>query len=240
MVQPTPTSSTRPQCRLRRARWPLLLASSKHGLISAIGLRAPRSGMCPPSSVLHKSPLGYQSHHACVRYSPLGKTLHAKSASLPSLCRACTLHHRPSVALAPSTYSQEHSVFNFFPAGLPAEGLDELVAQFRALTPRVKLAGPTSFAPAIDEGMSMVAASGNERVILVIIADSQVFSPLPWWDTTQPTRLTLALCEPGKLALCEPGKLALCKPGKRALCKSGKPVFCEPDKLALCKSGCTS
>eukprot|EP00955_Chlamydomonas_euryale_P083116 363801-Chlamydomonas_euryale.AAC.14 len=70
--------------------------------------------------------------------------------------------------------AQDNAVFNFFPGGVPAPSLDALVARYRELTPYVKLAGPTSFAPAIYEGMRIVAASGNQYHILVIVADGQV------------------------------------------------------------------
>ena len=45
--------------------------------------------------------------------------------------------------------TQDSAVFTFFPGGAPARGLDALAYRYRELAPYVKLAGPTSFAPAI-------------------------------------------------------------------------------------------
>jgi len=44
----------------------------------------------------------------------------------------------------------------------------------RQLCPRVKLAGPTSFGPAIRRACQVVADSGGRYHILLLIADGQV------------------------------------------------------------------
>lgn len=56
----------------------------------------------------------------------------------------------------------------------PCQGLDAVLWRYRDLAPRVKLAGPTSFAPAIHRAMNIVADSGGQYHILLLIADGQV------------------------------------------------------------------
>ena len=73
--------------------------------------------------------------------------------------------------------TQDSSVFSFFPGGHPAHGVEALQSRYRELTPHVKLAGPTSFAPAIYEAMKITAASGCQFHILILIADGQVTRP---------------------------------------------------------------
>ena len=70
--------------------------------------------------------------------------------------------------------TQDSSVFNFFPGGAPARGLDALAYRYRELVPHVRLAGPTSFAPAIYQAMKIVIETGGQYHILVIVADGQV------------------------------------------------------------------
>jgi len=53
------------------------------------------------------------------------------------------------------------------------EGFDEVLEQYTQVTPRVKLSGPTNFAPIIDEAIKIVARN-MEFHILLIIADGQV------------------------------------------------------------------
>lgn len=52
-------------------------------------------------------------------------------------------------------------------------GFAELLAQYNKITPLIKLAGPTNFAPLIQETIKIVQAGGGYH-ILVIIADGQV------------------------------------------------------------------
>ncbi len=51
--------------------------------------------------------------------------------------------------LLPTATTGDAGVFNFFHGGQPAVGFDALSARYRELVPSIKLAGPTSFAPAI-------------------------------------------------------------------------------------------
>ncbi|MEW5305626.1 MAG: hypothetical protein WDW36_008156 [Sanguina aurantia] len=66
------------------------------------------------------------------------------------------------------------AVFSFMPNNQPCQSLDTLVHRYRELAPHVRLAGPTSFAPAIYEAIRAVAASGNQYHILLLVADGQV------------------------------------------------------------------
>lgn len=70
--------------------------------------------------------------------------------------------------------SREQAVFSFGPGNAPIHTLDNVLAAYRALAPRVQLSGPTSFAPAIRQAIKTVHQSGGRYHILVIIADGQV------------------------------------------------------------------
>ena len=48
-----------------------------------------------------------------------------------------------------SVKTKDSAVFNFFPAGAPAKGLNDLACRYWEIVPSVQLSGPTSFAPAI-------------------------------------------------------------------------------------------
>ena len=65
------------------------------------------------------------------------------------------------------------SLFSFLQDDIPCDGLSALVARYSALAPHVRLAGPTSFAPAIRKGIEIVSET-KQYHILVIIADGQV------------------------------------------------------------------
>lgn len=69
--------------------------------------------------------------------------------------------------------TNDHSVFSFQPGDRPCEGFAGVLAAYRNIAPRCKLAGPTSFGPAIRKAMAIVAATGQYH-IAVIIADGQI------------------------------------------------------------------
>ncbi|KAK7271877.1 hypothetical protein RJT34_28130 [Clitoria ternatea] len=71
-----------------------------------------------------------------------------------------------------STHDQD--VFNFFPDERFCNGFEEVLGRYREIVPNIRLAGPTSFAPIIEMGMSIVEQSGGQYHVLVIIADGQV------------------------------------------------------------------
>ncbi|KAF6251956.1 Copine-domain-containing protein [Scenedesmus sp. NREL 46B-D3] len=69
---------------------------------------------------------------------------------------------------------QDGRVFSFNPLDAPCQGLEAVVWRYRQLLPSVRLAGPTSFAPAIRQACKLVNDSGGRFHILLIIADGQV------------------------------------------------------------------
>ncbi|KAG8383257.1 hypothetical protein BUALT_Bualt05G0165600 [Buddleja alternifolia] len=71
-----------------------------------------------------------------------------------------------------STHDQD--VFSFYPNGRFCEGFEEVLRRYRDLVPQLRLSGPTSFAPVIEMGMSIVEESGGQYHVLLIIADGQV------------------------------------------------------------------
>uniref|UniRef100_A0A5B6Z798 Putative E3 ubiquitin-protein ligase RGLG2-like isoform X1 n=1 Tax=Davidia involucrata TaxID=16924 RepID=A0A5B6Z798_DAVIN len=71
-----------------------------------------------------------------------------------------------------STHDQD--VFSFFPDERFCNGFEEVMSRYREITPALRLAGPTSFAPIIEMAMTIVEQSGGQYHVLVIIADGQV------------------------------------------------------------------
>ncbi|XP_022921789.1 E3 ubiquitin-protein ligase RGLG2-like [Cucurbita moschata] len=71
-----------------------------------------------------------------------------------------------------STHDQE--VFSFYPDDRVCIGFEEVLDRYRELVPHLRLAGPTSFAPIIEMGITIVEQSGGQYHVLVIIADGQV------------------------------------------------------------------
>ncbi|KAF1323438.1 Copine-like protein, partial [Globisporangium splendens] len=69
----------------------------------------------------------------------------------------------------------DHSVFTLSPDQMakPGFALEEIRKRYRDVVPNVVMAGPTSFAPIINEAVSIVNRTGGYH-ILVIIADGQV------------------------------------------------------------------
>ena len=61
---------------------------------------------------------------------------------------------------------------SFFP-DRPARGFEEVLARYKELVPKVVMAGPTNFAPAIEAACVIVAQTRMYH-ILIIIADGQV------------------------------------------------------------------
>lgn len=69
--------------------------------------------------------------------------------------------------------THDSAVFSFKPRDEACAGFTEVLALYRAMAPRVKLAGPTSFGPLIRQACAVVQASGQYHILL-IIADGQV------------------------------------------------------------------
>lgn len=83
-----------------------------------------------------------------------------------------------------STHDQD--VFSFYPDERPCHGFEEVLSQYREIVPHLRLAGPTSFAPAIEKAMTIVEESGGQYHVLLIIADGQVTRSVD----TEPGRLS--------------------------------------------------
>ncbi|KAJ6721945.1 COPINE FAMILY PROTEIN 1 [Salix viminalis] len=71
-----------------------------------------------------------------------------------------------------STHDQD--VFSFFPDERFCNGFEEVLMQYKEIVPNLRLAGPTSFAPAIEMAITIVEQSGGQYHVLLIIADGQV------------------------------------------------------------------
>lgn len=102
-------------------------------------------------------------------------------------------HHPPCLFLSNTNYTHadednvipvygfgdemtgDHSVFTLSQDQVqkPGFALEEIRKRYREVVPNVVMAGPTSFAPIINEAVAIVNRTG-EYHILVIIADGQV------------------------------------------------------------------
>ncbi|XP_068664623.1 E3 ubiquitin-protein ligase RGLG3-like [Aristolochia californica] len=65
-------------------------------------------------------------------------------------------------------------VFSFYPDHRYCQGFEEALARYREIVPRLRLSGPTSFAPLIEASMDIVERSNGQYHVLVIVADGQV------------------------------------------------------------------
>ncbi|KAI4334670.1 hypothetical protein L6164_013387 [Bauhinia variegata] len=71
-----------------------------------------------------------------------------------------------------STHDQD--VFSFYSEERLCNGFEEVLSRYREIVPRLRLAGPTSFAPIIEMATTIVEKSGGQYHVLLIIADGQV------------------------------------------------------------------
>ncbi|MQM19215.1 hypothetical protein Taro_052215 [Colocasia esculenta] len=71
-----------------------------------------------------------------------------------------------------STHDRE--VFSFYQDNRPCNGFEEALTQYREIVPKLRLSGPTSFAPIIETAISIVDNSSGQYHVLLIIADGQV------------------------------------------------------------------
>ncbi|KAF8369619.1 hypothetical protein HHK36_032356 [Tetracentron sinense] len=71
-----------------------------------------------------------------------------------------------------STHDQD--VFSFYPDERFCNGFEEVLRRYRQIVPDLRLSGPTSFAPIIEMGTTIVEQSGGQYHVLLIIADGQV------------------------------------------------------------------
>ncbi|OIW00481.1 hypothetical protein TanjilG_05831 [Lupinus angustifolius] len=70
--------------------------------------------------------------------------------------------------------THDKNVFSFHPDHHSCHGFEEALARYREIVPRLKLSGPTSFAPVVDAAIDIVERSNGQYHVLVIIADGQV------------------------------------------------------------------
>jgi len=83
--------------------------------------------------------------------------------------------------------TQEKSVFPFYP-DKPCHTFNEVLSRYNEITPHIKMAGPTSFAPIIKQAVEIVRSNGGTYHILVIIADGQITPDSDWNKCETETR----------------------------------------------------
>ncbi|KAJ1381821.1 Zinc finger, RING-type [Sesbania bispinosa] len=71
-----------------------------------------------------------------------------------------------------TTHDQE--VFSFHSDHTPCHGFEEVLACYQKIVPNLKLSGPTSFAPVIEDAIDIVEKNRGQFHVLVIVADGQV------------------------------------------------------------------
>nr|KAJ0218026.1 hypothetical protein LSAT_V11C300139720 [Lactuca sativa] len=70
--------------------------------------------------------------------------------------------------------THDQDVFSFYPEDGFCNGFEDVLSRYREIIPHLKLSGPTSFAPVIEQAMTIVEQSGGQYHVLLIIADGQV------------------------------------------------------------------
>ena len=70
--------------------------------------------------------------------------------------------------------SQNNSVFSFTRGDQLLHTLERVLECYKSLAPKVRLSGPTSFAPIIYKALDVVRKSSGRFHILVIVCDGQV------------------------------------------------------------------
>ncbi|GJT18449.1 E3 ubiquitin protein ligase RGLG2-like protein [Tanacetum coccineum] len=67
----------------------------------------------------------------------------------------------------------DQDVLSFYPEERFCNGFEDVLSRYKEIVPHSKLAGPTSFAPVIEQAMTIVEQSGGQYYVLLIIADGQ-------------------------------------------------------------------
>lgn len=105
---------------------------------------------------------------------PTSHRMHAWKASYRS--RSTYLSDQACLPTAPAARTKDKHVFSFLPHNAPCHGFQHALQCYRELlaSKALLLSGPTSFAPAIYQATRVVAESGGQYHILLLIADGQV------------------------------------------------------------------
>ncbi|CAI0425902.1 unnamed protein product [Linum tenue] len=90
-----------------------------------------------------------------------------------------------------STHDQD--VFSFYPEERFCQGFEEVLSRYREVVPQLRLAGPTSFGPMVEMGISIVEQSGGQYHVLVIIADGQVIQHITLTSETDDSEYPLSI-----------------------------------------------
>ncbi|GKE11364.1 E3 ubiquitin protein ligase RGLG2-like protein, partial [Tanacetum coccineum] len=54
----------------------------------------------------------------------------------------------------PATSTRDQDVFSFYPEEIFCNGFEDVLSRYKEIVPHLKLAGPTSFAPVIEQAMT--------------------------------------------------------------------------------------
>jgi len=150
---------------------PLHTVSKASTLLSSYDLYLSIAGPSPAYSDLHSSePLPSTPSSLRAELNPYQRVLKIMSATLAPFDEDGLI---PVFGFGDETTSNR-AVFPFFPDSQPCNGFAEIIQRYNEVTPKVRLSGPTNFAPIIDEAVRQVINNNLEYTILVIIADGQV------------------------------------------------------------------
>ncbi|PWA50423.1 copine (Calcium-dependent phospholipid-binding protein) family [Artemisia annua] len=97
--------------------------------------------------------------------------------------------------------TQDQHVFSFYPEDRSCNGFEDVMGRYREIVPQLTLAGPTSFAPVIEQAMTIVEKSGGQYHVLLIIADGQVGNGTVHGKSIQEKKTVDAIVQASKLPL---------------------------------------
>ncbi|GJU64617.1 E3 ubiquitin protein ligase RGLG2-like protein [Tanacetum coccineum] len=97
--------------------------------------------------------------------------------------------------------THDQHVFSFYPEDRSCNGFEDVMGRYREIVPQLTLAGPTSFAPVIEQGMTIVEKSGGQYHVQVIIADGQVGNGTVQNKSIQEKKMVDAIVQASKLPL---------------------------------------
>ncbi|PWA41300.1 copine (Calcium-dependent phospholipid-binding protein) family [Artemisia annua] len=106
----------------------------------------------------------------------------------------------PCYGFGDATTHDQH-VFSFYPKDRSCNGFEDVMGRYREIVPQVTLAGPTSFAPVIEQAMTIVEKSGDQYHVLLIIVDGQVGNGTIHGKSIQEKKTVDAIDQASKLPL---------------------------------------